>query len=438
VPTVLYSASVVCPMDGPPLGDGGVLVDGERVVAVGPADRLAAGADRRHHLEGVILPGLVDAATRFEWSDLRDAAVPPGIQPETADGLTAAWSGDRWQRSARRGVQESVRAGVTCAGDTVVRGTGVPAACRAGLTGSSHIELHEVDDTHLDAALRAVDASLGLPAPGRRVGLAVRSPATVSTGVLAGLAERARRHGAPLHVPCARSRAEVEALRRGTGPLAELARRSGRTYDWLGRGLDQTPVELLERCGALTARTTLGHGVWVTPADAERIASSGAAVVCTPRLDAIAGAGQAPLEVYADAGVRLALGTGGPPFADADLLGEAAAWVHAALQRGLTAWPTPDGPRSLEHQALRLVTVEGAAALGAHDVAGTIAVGRRADLLGVAVAATPRDAHRVLIHRGAGRQVLTVVAGVARARRSPADAWPPLDRRTAEDLERST
>jgi aminodeoxyfutalosine deaminase len=334
-------------------------------------------------------------------------------------------------------VQESVRVGVTCAGDTVVRGTGVPAACRAGLPGISRIELHEVDDTHLDAALRAVDASLGLPAPGRRVGLAVRSPATVSTGVLTGLAERARRQGAPLHVPCARSRAEVEALRRGTGPFAELARRSGRSYDWLGRGHEQTPVELLERCGALTARTTLGHGVWVTPADAERIAETGATVVCSPRLDAIGG-GRAPLEVFAHAGVRLALGTGGPPFADADLLAEAAAWVRTALERGLTAWPTPDGSRSLEHQALRLATVEGAAALGAGDAAGTIAAGRRADLLGVAVAATPRDAHRALIHRGAGRQVLTVVAGVARARRSPAEAWPPMDRRATEDLERST
>jgi aminodeoxyfutalosine deaminase len=438
VPTVLYSAAVVCPMDGPPLADAGVLVAADRVVEVGPVARLRSDADRSHHLDGVLLPGLVDGASRFEWSDLGAQPADAGAQPETVDEPTAGWTDDRWQRSARRGVQESVRAGVTCAGDTVARGTGVPAACRAGLRGTSRIELHEVDDRHAPEVLDAVDASLGLPAPGRRLGVAVRSPASVSSSVLAGLADLARRRDAPLHVPCARTRAEVEALRRGTGPLALVARRRARAYDWLGAGFDETPVQVLRRCGALAAGTTLAHGVWVTPDDAGRIAGAGAAVVCTPRCDEAAGDGAAPLELYAEAGVTLALGTGGVPCADADVLTDAAAWVRLARRRGLGGWPAADGVRSLEHQALRLATIDGAVALGAGDDSGVIAPGRRADLVGVAVQTTPRDVYRALVTEGRGRQVLTVLAGVARARRPGAHApWVPVDRRVADELERS-
>ncbi|MBA2576288.1 MAG: amidohydrolase family protein, partial [Euzebyaceae bacterium] len=79
-------------------------------------------------------------------------------------------------------------------------------------------------------------------------------------------------------------------------------------------------------------------------------------------------------------------------------------------------------------QAVRLATVDGARAMGWGNRAGVLEPGRRADLAGVALTATPRSVYRDLLSRGPGRQVLTVVGGVRKARRDDADRpWPLLD-----------
>jgi cytosine/adenosine deaminase-related metal-dependent hydrolase len=80
-----------------------------------------------------------------------------------------------------------------------------------------------------------------------------------------------------------------------------------------------------------------------------------------------------------------------------------------------------------------LVTGVGAARLGWGETAGSLAPGRRADLVAVedTGAATGR-AEAVLA--AAGRQVLTVLAGVQRARRASADVvWPPIDAQAWRD-----
>ena len=66
-----HTADVVLAMTGPPVPDGAVVVDGDRVVAVGPAASvvpaaLDGGARMRRH-RGVLLPGLVNAHAHLEY-----------------------------------------------------------------------------------------------------------------------------------------------------------------------------------------------------------------------------------------------------------------------------------------------------------------------------------------------------------------------------------
>jgi aminodeoxyfutalosine deaminase len=431
VPTLLYTADVVCPMTGPPLAGAGVLVRDDTIVAVGDAPALADSADRVRHTQGVLLPGLVNAHTCLEHADAGVLARPGPHHAWVAalGGLTAGWDDRRWQRSAHRGVQALLRTGVTTVGDMVRRGPAVPASARAGLRGTSWVTITEVDRAEQDAVLTALGHSLGLPAPGRTVGVAPLAPHLVGAGVLQALCALAARRGVPLHVPTARSQAEVVALWSAEGPEAERIRALGLEMEWLEGGTGLSPVRYLAQLGALERGTTLAHGVWVEGNEATLLAQQGVGVVCTPRADDLLQVGQAPLERFAEAGVPIALGTDTPAASpDLDILAEAAAWARTARDRGLYFWPSSVGPIPLEEAAVRLVTIDGARTMGWAGHAGILEPGRRADFVVVDVATTVEGAYRDLVEAGPGRQVLTVLGGVRKTRRDGAEQpWPSID-----------
>lgn len=430
MPATLYSADVLCPMSGPPVANGGVLVDGGLISAVGEAATLAAHAVRHHHIDGALLPGLVNGHTHLELADAAPLAVqgPFPTWVQAVKGMTDGWNAETWGRSAHRGVLQALRGGATTVFDTVTRGPGVPAASRAGLAGASFVEVRDVDTAYADAVSEQVRKALELPADGRSVGIGVLSPVRVGTGVLQGLGDVAKAGNAALQIHAAESDAEVSALRLGTGPLADRARSLGLDFEWLAGG-GPTPVRYLEALGVLGAQTSIVSGVKVDTGEARLLAKLAVPVVCCPRANLRLRMGSAPLELYAEAGVRLALGTESlAAVPDLDLLAEAAAWVDTAEQRSLQMWPTTAGPVPLAEAAIRLATVDGARALGLGGRCGVLEAGRRADLVGVELDTSADTVYRDLVARGAGRQVLTVLGGVRKARRDSAEtAWPPID-----------
>ncbi|MPZ73793.1 MAG: amidohydrolase family protein, partial [Nitriliruptorales bacterium] len=176
-------------------------------------------------------------------------------------------------------------------------------------------------------------------------------------------------------------------------------------------------------------RTSLVHAVHVDAGEARLLGRLQITVVTCPRVNDRLGMGAPSLELLADARVPLALGTESLAAApDADILAEAAAWVQLARQQGLLLWPTGSGPVALEEAAVRLATSDGARALGWGGRCGVLDPSRRADLVGIAVDTTAENVYRDLVAVGAGRQVLTVLGGVRRARRDSADqGWPEVD-----------
>jgi cytosine/adenosine deaminase-related metal-dependent hydrolase len=418
-------------MTGPPLGDGGVLVADASIAAVGDATVLRRDADREHHVAGVLLPGLVNAHTHLELAAAARLA-QPGPQhhwQRAVDGLTATWDATQWSQSARHGVLHALRYGTTCVGDVVHRGPGVPAASRAGLAGDSWVQITDVDVREQDAVLAALRHSLGLPAPGRRLGIGIGSTARLGTGTLQAIARLGDELDAPVHAHAAVDQAEVRAIWHGDGPMAQDADGRGAQYEWVGEGTGFGPVRYLAECGVVRPGNSIAHGVWVDDAEARTLGAEQTSVVVCPRAGSRLQAGAPPLERYARAGVRLALGTESlAAVPDLDPLAEAAAWITAARDQQIALWPGPGGPVELEEQAVRLLTCDGAAAMGWAAHSGVLAPGRRADLVAVDVPTTASTAYRDLVTAGIGRQVLTVLAGVRRSRRPDGDApWPPLD-----------
>lgn len=418
-------------MTGPPFDDGGVLVSGESIVAVGEATVLRRDADREQHLPGVLLPGFVNAHTHLELADAASLA-QPGPQhhwQRAVDGLTSTWDAATWSHSARRGVLHALRYGTTCLGDVVHRGPGVPAASRAGLAGDSWVQITDVDVREQDAVLAALRHSLGLAAPGRRLGIGVGSTARLGIGTLQAIARLGDELDVPVHVHAAVDQAEVRAIWHGDGPMAQDADGRGAQYEWIGEGTGFGPVRYLAECGIVRPGNSIAHGVWVDDAEARALGSEQTSVVLCPRADERLQAGTSPLERYARAGVRMALGTESlAAVPDLDPLAEAAAWIAAARSQEIALWPGAGGPVELEEQAVRLLTCDGAAAMGWASHSGVMAPGRRADLVAVDVPTTAATAYRDLTTVGVGRQVLTVLGGVRRSRRPDGDTpWPFLD-----------
>jgi cytosine/adenosine deaminase-related metal-dependent hydrolase len=399
----------------PPQSRGGVLVDGARVLAVGDAARLRPDADREVRHDGVLLPGLVDARTRVECADA-----------QAAGARTATWDDERWARSARRGVHALLRAGVAASGDIVRRGAGVPASVRASLAGDSWLEITAVDRTEQDAVVAAAGRSLGLPARGRRVGLCP-DPFALGTGVLQALSALATARQAPVHLAVGGDAAERRAFSHADGALADRARASGLDFEWLDEPPGRAPIAYLDALGLLTPRTTVAYARDVTLDEARVLARRRVTIVCC-EVAPPGGSQEPPLHRFAEAGSRLALGSGG----GGDVLAVAAAWVSLARRCGLARWPGRSGPLGLEEAAVRLATVDGAEAMGWGRNAGVLAAGRRADFTVLDLDTTPERVYVDVARDGAGRHVLTVLAGVRRARRATAaDPWPAVE---VEDL----
>ncbi|HEV7761907.1 MAG TPA: amidohydrolase family protein [Acidimicrobiales bacterium] len=131
------------------------------------------------------------------------------------------------------------------------------------------------------------------------------------------------------------------------------------------------PLDLLDEWGWLAPDVTLAHLCGVTPAEAARVAASGASATHAPGCDLPMGWGVAPAGDLLDRGVAVGLGTSGGGSNDA---GHLLADARLALQVAPLA-----GRPLTAREVLTMATAGSAAGLGRPDL-GTIEPGAAADL----------------------------------------------------------
>ncbi|MEA2272297.1 MAG: formimidoylglutamate deiminase, partial [Solirubrobacteraceae bacterium] len=145
-------------------------------------------------------------------------------------------------------------------------------------------------DPSVEAFLERVDALRAWAADrdGVEVGVAAHSVRAVPAGWLEAIASYAEEHGLVRHVHAHEQRRELDEC------LAEHG---------------CSPVELLHRTGFLSQRTSVIHGIHVSPRDVELIAETRTIVVSCPTTEGNLGDGCFPALRYRDAGVRMAIGS---------------------------------------------------------------------------------------------------------------------------------
>ena len=219
--------AVVFPVDQPPIEDGVVTIEGDRIVSVGPHRAESNAIDLG---DVALLPGLVNAHTHLEFSDLRQPLGHPGIGIVDWIRLIIAERarGDKWRAEPiSLGQQESLAAGVTTLGDIV---TNPAATCIAGIDATFFHEVIGFSRARAESSLNALIERLSIAAATQSAanvappiqGISPHAPYTVSPLLLRPLVTLAHRHNMPVAMHLAESREELQFLREGTGPFQEL------------------------------------------------------------------------------------------------------------------------------------------------------------------------------------------------------------------------
>lgn len=311
----------------------------------------------------VALPGLVNCHTHAPMVALRGVA---------EDLPTEEWFNDVvWpiesnltardvELGARLACAEMIRAGVTCFADhyfsmdtvaSVVEECGMRAHLGEAYFSSQGPQGREKS---LEFALRHRGAA------GGRIttALAPHAPYTVTDDDLAATADLAREHGLPVHLHASENRDQTETSLERHGV---------------------TPVEVLARTGILDADVLIAHGTGVLDRDLPVLAgaSGRVAVATAPRgYLKFAWPTTTPVRALHDLGIPVGLATDGAASNNSLDVWESMA-LTALLQKSTTG-----DPRWLtSRQALHHATLQSARAVGLGDTLGTLAPGRRADIV---------------------------------------------------------
>jgi aminodeoxyfutalosine deaminase len=405
----LHSAPIVLPVSAEPIGDGAVLVDGERVLAVGTRAALLAEYPgvRERAWSGVLTAGLVNAHAHLQYTDfeeLNSLDQPFHVWIGRMVEKRATFTDAMWGESTRRGLHMMLSSGITAVADIVTDPVGVlPPTARSGIGGVSYIEiLFEDARSWSEAGRSRLLERLGTgSAGGRSLGVSPHTPYTVAAAVFADCVAIARDKGLRVHPHIAESPAESEYVLTGTGPFAEQMTKAGKAMELIrdgGSGL--SPVRFLDKLGILGPDVHAAHCVHCDPADREVLRDRGVYAALCARSNKILQSGQPPVADYLREGSPFGIGTDSLASTPSlDLLEEAAALRALARSQGYDE-------ADLDQRIFEAATLGGAAAMGLAD-AGRLEAGSRADLAVFAVpgleSVAPESAYGALLDAaGAG------------------------------------
>ncbi|CAM5340878.1 amidohydrolase [Streptomyces viridochromogenes] len=358
----------------------------------------AGGVPARERIDAhgqIALPGLINCHTHASMVALRGVA---------EDLPTDAWFNDVvWpvesnltarevELGARLACAEMIRAGVTCFADHYFSMDAV-----AAVVEECGIRAHLGEAFFSSQGPRGRERSLEFAlahrggAGGRiTTALAPHAPYTVDDADLAATAGLAREHGLPVHLHAAENRDQTSA---------SLARHG------------VTPVEVLRRTGLLDTDVLIAHGTGILDEDLPALRDAGGrvAVATAPRGYLKFGwPTTTPVRALRGIGVPVGLATDGAASNNSLDVWESMA-LTALVQKSTTG-----DPRWLTaRQALHHATLQSARAVGLGDTVGSIAPGRRADIvlvdLGGPHTQPVHDLAATLVHSARSSDVRTTI-----------------------------
>ncbi len=372
-----FAARWIVPVSAPPIHGGWLRVADDRIVSVEataspPPDCVDLG-------DVALLPGLVNAHTHLEFSDLlRPLGTPGNALPEWIGSVvrhrrqhaadSAAQSQQQRSAAIRSGYQQSLDCGVRLVGEIATL-PWLDAPPEPGLEVVAFAEALGLSPQRAAETFAAATEWLRTPIPGVEFGLSPHAPYSTSQALVDDCLQYAARRRMSVAMHVAESREELELLHSGSGPFRDILEQLGAWQEGMfprAGGIDQTLQQLVA-----APRALIIHGNYLTAAQIDWLAPHDhLSVVFCPRTHAYFQHASYPLARLLAAGVRVALGTDSRS-SNPDLC------VWRELLHVLQTIPQVS-----VQDVLRMATLAGADALGRSDC-GRIAVGCRPGLLSV-------------------------------------------------------
>ena len=394
---MFLSAQYILPITQPPITNGWIETSEGRIVRVGHGPAPAGTTDLG---DVALLPGLVNAHTHLELSWLAGRIRPAAsmvdwIRALIAERAAGPAGGDAAvTRAARAAAADMRRSGTVLVGD-ISNSLMSPAILREADLGG--IVFHEILGFNVQTPslvveeawqrVKAVGGSSGLrsegeASPALRIGVVGHAPYSVSDALMREIARQDR--GVPLSVHVAESAEELEFLRTGSGPFRELLEDLG-VWNPMWDVPQCDPVEYLRQVDYLKPGLIAVHAVHLSDDGLDALREAGAVVVTCPRSNEWVGGGIPRVTHFYAARIPVAIGTDSlastPSLSVFDELAEL-----RRIAPDVTA-------ASLLDSATRV----GAEALGRGADYGTLAPGKRARLVSVAIPAGTTDVEEYLV-----------------------------------------
>ncbi len=360
-----------------PLDDALILVQQGRIQWIGAycPKALPAGLDARHVQDlgdGIMVPAVINAHTHTQLAHMAGKTLwGEGFVPWLTS-LIPLLAEPYDKNAIEQSVQAMKRAGTGYFADYGHGGLHLVAraAQEQGLQGLFLGEWigfqdrwedteHAESLAHLPPRTRAIYAEL----PEQRQEFCIpcahalysTAPATVQA-IHAWCSGQSKAHKRPFVMHFAEFAEEVEALVHGAGALVNLFKGKVLPENWRAPGLH--PFDYAQKLGLLTENTLAIHAVHCDAKQVQGLGQAGLSVCLCPRSNAYLQVGTAPVELYLQSMVNLCLGTDGLSSNTSLNVWEEAVYLQQHF--------------SVPGKALlRMLTVNGAKALGMHSLQNT-------------------------------------------------------------------
>lgn len=403
-------------MTDEPIESGEVLVRDGRIEAVGTD--LSEGHPEEPVTDfghAAILPGFINLHTHLDYTIARgllnDELFFPWIRKLTEFAHILDYTD--FLGSARLGVMQMVRSGVTTVADSSYSGAAAEAIAETGLRGAVFQETFGPDPAkdYSEQIDQLAERILELQVTvGDRitVGVSPHSVYTASEPLLRKVVDMASDMSIPMALHIAETSDESAFVRDGQGQWADF---------WRSLGFDvkahhSSPVEYLHDLGILGPKTIAAHCVHISPQDLDILGHTETRVAHCPKSNAKLAVGTAPMADIVSRGIGTGIGTDSAVSCNSlDIFEE----MRFALLAGRALTGRTDAMNA--RRILELATIGGAVALGLDQEVGTIELGKRADLAVVDLSSPSvfpdDDPYSALVYScSASDVVLTLIDGV--------------------------
>lgn len=388
----VYHASWVCPVDQPPIANAAVTVNERSILSVG---RFADAFDSISRSQckvidlgvGAIIPGLVNAHSHLEFSDLEQPLGRPGIdftdwirlvvsrrQNSSQDSNLQTTSSNK-SSAIERGINESLESGVWAIGEIATLPLELDHYRRHQQDRSTpdmlltcFLEQLGRDDSSLDQKRSELDSFFRQHPDANsclRLGSSPHAPYSVAPNLLRQICQQSTSAGLPLAMHLAESLSERELLEKQTGRFVSLLQdfgvwdpasfQSGFSIGEIIRIISHAPLSLIV------------HGNYLSAQELDIVAASSnrMSIVFCPRTHHFFQHSDYPIEQILLRGINICLGTDSRASnPDLDL--------HSESKHVANSFPYLDADR-----ILAMATINGATALGISQDYGSITQGKR-------------------------------------------------------------